>query len=100
MSDLLDEQPGWKFKQKRESGTTFKQQFQWRRQQGKVKLHLNSLLIIVINIEHAPLAAAQSSHVHIVRWGESYVYNSLFNKEDWGTQSIYINFKSALIVQL
>jgi len=57
----LDEQPGWRFKQKRELGTTFKQRLQRRRQQDKVRLHLNSLLIIVINFEHAPHSAALSS---------------------------------------
>jgi len=82
MSDLLDKQPGWRSKQKRELGITSKQRLQQRRQQDKVKLHLNSLLIIVINFECAPHAAALSSHVCIARWGESYAYNSLFIKED------------------
>jgi len=74
MSDLLDEQPGWRFKQKWELGTIFKQRLQRRKRQDNVKLHLNSLLIIVINFERVPHAAAPSSHVRVVGWGESYVF--------------------------
>jgi len=55
----------------------------------KVKLHLNSLLIIVINFERAPLAAAQSSHVRISRWDESYVYNSLLKRIEACKVSIF-----------